>query len=257
MALVNKVALVTGASGGIGFAISKEFAENQGATVLVCSRNIQHAIRASQKIKGNTQAIELDVTNVRNVNSVVKGAVLDYGGIDILVNSAGHRFENGIWYKKYHQMTDSALNAILEVDLKGTVHMTRAFLPSMIKKTNCSRGNSCVIINIASTPALSGHNEGAPYAIVKAGVIAVTKHIALEYGNKRIRAYTLALGNIATAATYYSMSKRGRRKATTEPAMKRWGSPEEVARVAACLGSESFSYATGNTIIVDGGKIFV
>ena len=257
MALVNKVALVTGASGGIGFAISKEFAENQGATVLVCSRNIQHAIRASQKIKGNTQAIELDVTNVRNVNSVVKGAVLDYGGIDILVNSAGHRFENGIWYKKYHQMTDSALNAILEVDLKGTVHMTRAFLPSMIKKTNCSRGNSCVIINIASTPALSGHNEGAPYTIVKAGVIAVTKHIALEYGNKRIRAYTLALGNIATAATYYSMSKRGRRKATTEPAMKRWGSPEEVARVAACLGSESFSYATGNTIIVDGGKIFV
>ena len=257
MALVNKVALVTGASGGIGFAISKEFAENQGATVLVCSRNIQHAIRASQKIKGNTQAIELDVTNVRNVNSVVKGAVLDYGGIDILVNSAGHRFENGIWYKKYHQMTDSALNAILEVDLKGTVHMTRAFLPSMIKKANRSRGDSCVIINIASTPALSGHNEGAPYTIVKAGVIAVTKHIALEYGNKRIRAYTLALGNIATDATYYSMSKRGRRKATTEPAMKRWGSPEEVARVAACLGSESFSYATGNTIIVDGGKIFV
>lgn len=257
MALVNKIALVTGSSGGIGFAISKEFAENQGATVLVCSRNIHDAIRASQKIRGNTQAIELDVTNVRNVNSVVKRAVIDYGGIDILVNSAGHRFENGIWYKKYHQMTDSALDAILEVDLKGTVHMTRAFLPSMIKKTNHFRDNSCVIINIASTPALSGHNEGAPYTIAKAGVIAVTKHIALEYGNNRIRAYTLALGNIATDATYYSMSKRGRRKATTEPAMKRWGSPEEVARLAACLGSESFSYATGNTIIVDGGKIIV
>ena len=257
MALVNKVALVTGSSGGIGFAISKEFAENQGAPVLVCSRNIHDAIRASQNIRGNTQAIELDVTNVRNVNSVVKRAVLDYGGIDILVNSAGHRFENGIWYKKYHQMTDSALDAILEVDLKGTVHMTRAFLPSMIKKTNRFRDNSCVIINIASTPALSGHNEGAPYTIAKAGVIAVTKHIALEYGNNRIRAYTLALGNIATDATYYSMSKRGRRKATTEPAMKRWGSPEEVARLAACLGSESFSYATGNTIIVDGGKIIV
>jgi 3-oxoacyl-[acyl-carrier protein] reductase len=257
LALVNKIALVTGSSGGIGFAISKEFAENQGATVLVCSRNIHDAIRASQKIRGNTQAIELDVTNVRNVNSVVKRAVIDYGGIDILVNSAGHRFENGIWYKKYHQMTDSALDAILEVDLKGTVHMTRAFLPSMIKKTNHFRDNSCVIINIASTPALSGHNEGAPYTIAKAGVIAVTKHIALEYGNNRIRAYTLALGNIATDATYYSMSKRGRRKATTEPAMKRWGSPEEVARLAACLGSESFSYATGNTIIVDGGKIIV
>lgn len=257
MALANKVALVTGSSGGIGFAISKEFAENQGATVLVCSRNIHDAVKASQKIKGNTQAIELDVTNVRNVNSVVKGAVSDYGGIDILVNSAGHRFENGIWYRKFHQMTDSALDAILEVDLRGTVHMTRAFLPSMLRKTNRSRGNSCVIINIASTPALSGHDEGAPYTIAKAAVVAVTKHIALEYGNKKIRAYTLALGNIATDATYYSMTKRGRKKAISEPAMKRWGSPEEVAKVAACLGSESFSYATGNTIIVDGGKVIV
>lgn len=257
MALVNKVALVTGSSSGIGFAISKEFAENQGATVLVCSRNINDAIRASQKIKGNTQAVELDVTSERDVRSVVKGAVLDHGGIDILVNSAGHRFENAIWYKKYHQMTDRALDAIMEVDLMGTIHMTRAFLPSMIRKINRSPGTSGVIINIASTPALSGQIEGAPYTIAKAAVVAVTKHIALEYGNKKIRAYTLALGNIATDATYYSMTKRGRKRATSEPAMKRWGSAEEVAKVAACLGSESFSYATGNTIIIDGGKVIV
>lgn len=257
MALANKVALVTGSSSGIGFAISKEFAENQGATVLICSRNINNAISASQRIKGATQAIELDVTNERDVRSVVKGAVLDHGGIDILVNSAGHRFENAIWYKKYHQMTDQALDAILEVDLKGTIHMTRAFLPSMIRKTNRSHGTSGVIINIASTPALSGHKEGAPYTIAKAAVGAVTKHIALEYGNKNIRAYTLALGNIATDATYNSMTKRGRRRAISEPAMKRWGSAKEVAKVAACLGSESFSYATGNTIIVDGGKVIV
>jgi NAD(P)-dependent dehydrogenase (short-subunit alcohol dehydrogenase family) len=257
LALANKVALVTGSSSGIGFAISKEFAENQGATVLICSRNINDAIRASQGIKGNTQAIKLDVTNERDVRSVVKGAVLDHGGIDILVNSAGHRFENAIWYKKYHQMTDQALDAILEVDLKGTIHMTRAFLPSMVRKTNRSRGISGVIINIASTPALSGHTEGAPYTIAKAAVVAVTKHIALEYGNKNIRAYTLALGNIATDATYYSMTKQGRKRAIIGPAMKRWGSAEEVARVAACLGSESFSYATGNTIVVDGGKVIV
>ena len=257
MALVNKVALVTGSSSGIGFAISKEFAENQGATVLVCSRNINDAIRASQKIEGNTQAVELDVTSERDVRSVVKGAVLDHGGIDILVNSAGHRFENAIWYKRYHQMTDRALDSIMEVDLKGTIHMTRAFLPSMIRKINRFPGNSGVIINIASTPALSGQREGAPYTIAKAAVVAVTKHIALEYGNKKIRAYTLALGNIATDATYYSMTKRKRKRAISEPAMKRWGSAEEVAKVAACLGSESFSYATGNTIIIDGGKVIV
>jgi 3-oxoacyl-[acyl-carrier protein] reductase len=257
LALVNKVALVTGSTGGIGFAISKEFAEIQGATVLVCSRNINDAIRTSQKIKGNTQAIELDVTSERDVKSVVKKVILDHGGIDILVNSAGYRFEKAIWYKKYHQMTDRALHAIMEVDLMGTIHMTRAFLPSMIIRTNRSRSKSGVIINIASTPALSGHREGAPYTIAKAAVVALTKHIALEYGDKKIRAYTLALGNIATDATYYSMTMRGRKRAAREPAMKRWGSAEEVAKVAACLGSESFSYVTGNTIIIDGGRLIV
>jgi NAD(P)-dependent dehydrogenase (short-subunit alcohol dehydrogenase family) len=257
LSLVNKVALVTGSSSGIGFAISKEFAENQEATVLVCSRNINDAMRTSQRIKGNTHAVKLDVTNERDVRSVVKRTVLNHGGIDILVNCAGHRFEKAIWYKKYHQMTDRVLDAIIKVDLKGTIHMTRAFLPSMIRKTNRSPSNSGVIINIASTPALSGHREGAPYTIAKAAVVALTKHIALEYGNQKIRAYTLALGNIATEATYYSMNKRGRERATSEPAMKRWGSAEEVAKVAACLGSESFSYATGNTIIIDGGKLIV
>jgi 3-oxoacyl-[acyl-carrier protein] reductase len=255
--MVKKVVLVTGSSRGIGFAISKEFAENQGSTVLVCSRNINDAIRASQRIKGNTHAVQLDVTKEKDIKSVVRAVESDYGGIDTLVNSAGYKFDRAIWHKKYHQMTDRALDAILEVDLKGTIHMTRAFLPSMIRKTSRSGGASGVIINIASTPALSGQKEGAPYTIAKAAVVAVTKHIALEYGNKKIRAYTLALGNIATDATYYAMTKRDRNKAVSEPAMKRWGSVEEVAKVAACLGSESFSYTTGNTIVIDGGKVIV
>ena len=96
MALFNKVALVTGSSSGIGFAIAKEFAENQGATVLVCSRNINCAIKASRKIKGNTQAVGLDVRREKDVRSVAKRAILDHGGVDILVNCAGHRFDNAI-----------------------------------------------------------------------------------------------------------------------------------------------------------------
>lgn len=254
MALAEKVALVTGSSGGIGFAISKELAENQGATVLVCSRNINNAIRASRRIKGNTYALKVDVTRKNDVKSLVKRVISKYGGIDILVNSAGHRFDRSIWYRKYHQMKDHDLDAILEVDLKGTIRMTRAFLPSMIRK---SRGTSGVIINISSTPVFSGHMEGAPYTIAKAAVVATTKHIALEYGNRNIRAYTLALGNISTDATYYSMTKQGRDRAASEAAMKRWGSPEEVAKVAACLASESFSFVTGNTIIIDGGKVII
>jgi 3-oxoacyl-[acyl-carrier protein] reductase len=255
--LDHKLAIVTGSTQGIGFAISKEFAENNGATVVLCSRSIDKAKRAAARINGKTFSARIDVTSNSSIEEFLAQVLSYHKYIDILVNNAGYPFDKKIWYRKFHQMTDSALDAILEVDLKGTVHMTRAFLPYMLRKTNRSRGNSCVIINIASTPALSGHDEGAPYTIAKAAVVAVTKHVALEYGNKKIRAYTLALGNIATDATYYSMTKRGKKKAISEPAMKRWGSPEEVAKVAACLGSESFSYATGNTIIVDGGKVIV
>lgn len=257
MAITNKVALVTGSSSGIGLAISKEFAENQGATVIVCSRNINNAITTSRRINGNTYAVRLDVTSENNIESLVNYVISKHGGIDILVNCAGHKFDSSIWYKKYHQMKEYALDAILEVDLKGTIRMTKAFLPSMIKKTSNSRGNSGVIINVSSTPAFSGHTAGAPYTIAKAGVIAATKQIALEYANKNIRAYTLALGNIATDATYFSMTEKDRRKAASESAMKRWGSPDEVARVAACLASDSFSFATGNTIVIDGGRIII
>jgi 3-oxoacyl-[acyl-carrier protein] reductase len=257
LALAGKVALVTGASRGIGFAISKEFAENQSAKVLLCSRNISNVIKASHRIKGETCALKVDVTKASDVKSLAKHVLSRHGGIDILVNSAGHRFDRSIWYRKYHEMKDQDLDAILEVDLKGTIRMTREFLPSMVRKTQHVRRSSGVIINISSTPVFSGHMEGAPYTIAKAAVVATTKHIAIEYGSRNIRAYTLALGNIATDATFYSMTKQDRNKAAREPVMKRWGSPTEVAKVAACLASESFSFTTGNTIIIDGGKVII
>jgi NAD(P)-dependent dehydrogenase (short-subunit alcohol dehydrogenase family) len=91
--------------------------------------------------------------------------------------------------------------------------------------------------------------------MAKAAVIALTKHIAREYGTNKIRAYTLLLGNIATEATYNSMTEEERLRGAQEASMKRWGKPEEVARVAACVASDNFSFATGNTIVIDGGAI--
>jgi 3-oxoacyl-[acyl-carrier protein] reductase len=114
-----------------------------------------------------------------------------------------------------------------------------------------------VIINIASTPAIVGHMAGAPYSIAKSGVIAITKHIALEYGEKNIRAYTLALGNISTEATFASMTVTERKKAAMENSMKRWGDPREVATIAASMASEDFAFATGNTIVIDGGTVLL
>jgi len=122
---------------------------------------------------------------------------------------------------------------------------------------NVLNRNGGVIINISSTPAIAGHIEGSPYTIAKAGNIALTKCIAMEYGSSNIRAYTLALGNIATLATCGSMTEYDRAQAAAEPSMKRWGKPEEVAKVAACVASDNFSFATGNTIIIDGGTVLL
>jgi 3-oxoacyl-[acyl-carrier protein] reductase len=97
-----------------------------------------------------------------------------------------------------------------------------------------------VIINISSTPAIAGYIKGSPYTIAKAANIGLTKCIAMEYGSENIRAYTLALGNIATLATYGAMSEKERDKAAAEPTMKRWGKPEEVAEIAAILQAAIF-----------------
>jgi NAD(P)-dependent dehydrogenase (short-subunit alcohol dehydrogenase family) len=107
---------------------------------------------------------------------------------------------------------------------------------------------------------VKGSTRGIDFAISKefaenndATVIVCSR----RYGGKNIRAYTLALGNIATLATYYSMNENGRNKAAEEPSMKRWGRPEEVAKVAACIASDNFSFATGNTIVIDGGTVLL
>ena len=255
--LEDKVAVVTGSSGGIGFAIAKEFAENNGAMTIVCSRIYEQAERAIKKINSNKVfAAEVDVTSINSVKKFVKQILLKFGRIDVLVNNAGYPFDKNIWYKRFHEVTDEELQKILEVDLQGTVRLSKAVIPSMLKKDpNKNGGAGGVIINISSTPAIAGHTQGAPYTIAKSANIALTKCIAMEYGSENIRSYTMALGNISTLATYNSMTETDRINAAEETIMKRWGKPEEVAKIAASIASDKFSYATGNTIVIDGGVV--
>jgi 3-oxoacyl-[acyl-carrier protein] reductase len=255
--LEDKVAVVTGSSGGIGLAIAKEFAENNGAMTIVCSRIYEQAERAIKKINSNKVfAAEVDVTSINSVKKFVKQILLKFGRIDVLVNNAGYPFDKNIWYKRFHEVTDEELQKILEVDLQGTVRLSKAVIPSMLKKDpNKNGGAGGVIINISSTPAIAGHTQGAPYTIAKSANIALTKCIAIEYGSENIRSYTMALGNISTLATYNSMTETDRINAAEETIMKRWGKPEEVAKVAASIASDKFSYATGNTIVIDGGVV--
>lgn len=254
--LKDKVAIVSGASRGLGFEISKQFAE-RGATVIICSRSMASAENSASRIKGKTYPEKLDVTNAQGIAEFMRHVAERHKHIDILINNAGYPFDRMIWNKRFHEVAEEDLEKVIDVDLKGTFRLSQATIPFMIKKGSSARGAGGVIVNIASTPAIAGHTAGAPYSIAKSGVIAITKHIALEYGDKNIRAYTLALGNISTEATFASMTLTERKKAAMENSMKRWGDPREVATIAASVASEDFAFTTGNTIVIDGGTVML
>ena len=254
--LKEKVAIVSGASRGLGFVMSKEFAE-RGAIVIICSRSMASAEHSASLIGGRTYPERLDVTNAQGIADFIRHVAERHKRIDILINNAGYPFDRMIWNKRFHEVAEEDLENVIDVDLKGTFRLSQAAIPFMIKNGSSARGAGGVIINIASTPAIAGHTAGAPYSIAKSGVIAITKHIALEYGDKNIRAYTLALGNISTEATFASMTLTERKKAAMENSMKRWGDPREVAAIAASMASEDFAFATGNTIVIDGGTVML
>lgn len=254
--LKDKIAIVSGASRGLGFEISKQLAK-RGATVIMCSRSMARAENSASRIEGNTYPERLDVTNAQDIAEFMRHVAERHKHIDILINNAGYPLDRMVWNKSFHEVAEEDLEKVINVDLKGTFRLSQAAIPFMIKNVSSARGAGGVIINIASTPAIAGHMTGAPYSIAKSGVIAITKHIALEYGDKNIRAYTLALGNISTEATFASMTMAERKKAATENSMKRWGDPREVATIAASVASEDFAFATGNTIVIDGGTVML
>jgi 3-oxoacyl-[acyl-carrier protein] reductase len=258
MSLEDKNILISGSSRGIGYEMAKYFAEICGSMVIVCSRHIENAKKVTEIINGKTYAIELDVTNTNNINYCIADLSKKIGKIDILINNAGYRLDKELWYKNLHEIEDDRFMEIIDVDLMGSIRLSKAVITQMIKSENEHKNKrGGVIINISSTPALSGHIEGSPYTIAKSGVIGLTKHIAREYGIYNIRAYTLALGNISTDATYYSMDNKHRSRAEEETSFKRWGKPEEVAKIASHIATDDFSYSTGNTIIIDGGTIMI
>ena len=234
--LKDKVAIVSGASRGLGFVISKEFAE-RGATVIMCSRSMASAEHSASLIRGRTHPERLDVTNAQGIAEFMHHMAQRHKHIDILLNNAGYPFDRMIWNKRFHQVAEEDLEKVIDVDLKGTFRLSQAAIPFMIQNGSSARRAGGVIINIASTPAIAGHTAGAPYSIAKSGVIAITKHIALEYGDKNIRAYTLALGNISTEATFASMTLTERKKAAMEnpvATMNEPGKPFALSKTRYC-----------------------
>ncbi len=249
---MERIAVITGASKGIGKVTAIELAK-KGINVCLLARNYQRCKQTAKFIeeKYNVKALPLkvDLGKDEDVRNAVNTIIDTFKRIDYLINFAGYVLDLEIWKKKVHELDNKTILDIFQIDFMGSFRMAKACLPYMMEQ------NYGVIINISSTPAISGDIEGAAYSFAKSSLISLSKFIARTYGTYNIRAYTIALGSIMTRATYAKLSKKERKQLAEETALKRWGRPEEIARLVSALISEDFSFVTGQTIIADGGVI--
>ena len=234
--LKGKVALVTGGSRGIGAAIARGFA-GAGARVAINYRRSRTEAAETAASFGGV-AIKGDVG--RQADKLVDEVVERFGRLDILVNNAGHS-ERGAWTDDLDAVTDEMWDRVLETDLRGTFKCSRAAARVMKKGK---------IINVASIPALTGEREGIVYSIAKAGVVGMTKSLAMLLA-PRIQVNCMAFGSIETGWVQW-LPPAMRRSYTAAIPVGRFGKPEEVAEVALFLAQND--WVTGQTVVLDGGE---
>lgn len=246
MILQEKVAIVTGASRGIGKAIALEFAK-EGAKVTLCATSIDSLREVQKEIEairpGSSILMQANVTNGDETSAVVKKTLDTHGRVDILVNNAGTTRDNLLAL-----MTEKEWDEVLSTNLKSVFLMTKACARPMVKQ------RSGVIINIASVVGITGNAGQANYAASKAGIIALTKSVARELAKRNIRVNAIAPGFIRTRMTEQVWPEVQKQVLEHIP-LGRYGEPEEIAQVAVFMASDRAGYMTGQVIVVDGGLV--
>ena len=238
--LEGKVAIVTGASRGIGAAIVKKLAE-EGASVVACARSIESC-------EGAAMCRKVDVSNSAEVDDCVKATVEKFGKVDILVNNAGIT-KDGLLMR----MSDADWDQVLDINLKGTFLFTRAVARPMMKNKaadGTQLGGS--IVNIASIVGITGNAGQANYTASKGGMIALTKTTAKELGSRNVRCNAVAPGFIESKMTE-GLSEEIRKSCMDMIPLKRFGTVDDVARAVAWLAGDESAYVTGQVISVNGG----
>jgi 3-oxoacyl-[acyl-carrier protein] reductase len=242
----RQIVVVTGASRGIGRAVAVRFARD-GAAVIVNYRGseaaAQETVQAVTDAGGQATLVQGDVSNRDDAERLIEAAVTEYGRIDVLVNNAGITRDQLLM-----RMTDDDWDAVLDTNLKGAFHTTRAALRPMLRK------RSGRIINISSVVGLIGNAGQANYAAAKAGLIGFTKSTAREVASRSITVNAVAPGYIATEMTD-AIAEMMKAKILDQVPMGRLGTPEDVAAVVAFLASPAAAYMTGAVLTVDGGMI--
>lgn len=256
--LSGKTAIVTGAAAGIGFGIAYRLAE-AGASVVISDINEEGAKEAAEKLKsGGFKAsfIVGDISKADDAAVMVKHAVDTFGGLDILVNNAGI-YPNVL----VMEMSDEDWDKVIDVNLKGVYHCTKAAAAQMIEQ-----GKGGKIINVTSIDALHPSSVGlAHYDASKHGVWGFTKNVALELAPHGITINAIAPGGIQTPGVKASQSKVKLPKGVDMDQMLkafmariplgRMGEPDDIGKVALFLASDASSYMTGSQIVVDGGYL--
>lgn len=242
--LTGQVAIVTGGTRGIGQAIALNLAAQGADIAVLATKESSAAVEIINKISSMGRKVAFfpcDVADEKQTTETVAKVMEHFGKIDILVNNAGITRDMLLI-----QMKEEAFSQVIDVNLKGCFHMTKACLRPFIKQRYGR------IVNISSVVGMMGNIGQANYAASKAGIIGLTKSIAKEYATKGITCNAVAPGYIQTEMTQ-ALSEPAAQAIREQIPQKRLGCPEDVANVVSFLVQGETSYVTGEVIKVDGG----
>lgn len=246
--LKDRVAIVTGASRGIGKAIAEIFAR-EGASVIICGRKqetLDQVAAGSEGGPGNLVPCVCHVGRPQDLQRLLDTAHAQFGRVDILVNNAA----TNIAQEPVLQTDEMKFDKMVEINLKSAFRLTQALAPGM-----CDRGWGS-IINIASIAGLRPQDHGMLYSMTKAALIMMTKSYALELGSKGVRVNAIAPGLIQTTLSEYFWKGEGKvDEILAKQPIQHVGQPAEIAETALLLASDRGSYITGQTFVVDGGRL--
>ncbi|MFD1316140.1 3-oxoacyl-[acyl-carrier-protein] reductase [Namhaeicola litoreus] len=244
--LENKIALITGASRGIGRGIALEFAK-QGASVAFTYNSSTEAANALEKELSShgikAKGYQSNAAIFDAAQSLVDEVIKEFGKIDILINNAGITKDNLLM-----RISEEDFDKVIEINLKSVFNLTKAVIRPMMKQRSGS------IINMSSVVGVKGNAGQTNYAASKAGILGFTKSVALELGSRNIRCNAIAPGFIETEMTDKLDEKTVQEWRNAIP-LKRGGKPEDVANACVFLASDMSSYITGQTMHVDGGML--
>jgi NAD(P)-dependent dehydrogenase (short-subunit alcohol dehydrogenase family) len=243
----GKVAIVTGAGGGVGKAISKRLS-SEGCKVIMLGRDKTKLQKAASEIgnKKNTMTVIADITKEAEVLSAIDQTINSFDKIDILVNNAGIINDP----TPFHEMREDQWDDLVKTNLFGMFRMTKAVIPVMMKNGGGGIVNISSVLGIRSIPRV----PLSVYAVTKAGVIMFTRSIAVEYGQYKIRCNCIAPSTIRSSIIEPYLQDEGAKKLleSTFP-LRVIGEPEDISGAVAYLCSDDSKWVTGTVMMVDGG----